>query len=179
MAALVSTADIAELDEAAHEIRVCLDKAENFHATAQVKLANAKMLLYAGKYGKEWTWKRWVTEKCQIGVRRADHLIAGQTGHESRDRKKKPIVTDEKPASNHLQSKPIVTDDTSTCNQLQSENDADERYSWPCIPSEIKEIKLNNHQQKTIEEIQRYFKDRRSQRILITMLQELWPWLQS
>jgi hypothetical protein len=53
----------------------------------------------------------------------------------------------------------------------------DEKYQWPCIPRDLKEIRLNQEQHKVIKLLFRHFKDRRSQRILVTMQQEAWQWM--
>jgi hypothetical protein len=49
---------------------------------------------------------------------------------------------------------------------------------WPsCIPQNLKDAKLTKHQLATIKSIERHFKNRREQRILITILEEYWEWL--
>jgi hypothetical protein len=50
-------------------------------------------------------------------------------------------------------------------------SDGVDKYSWPCIPKNLKEVKLNKEQDKIIETLLKHFNDRRSQRILIMMLE--------
>jgi hypothetical protein len=51
------------------------------------------------------------------------------------------------------------------------------QYSWPCIPDHLKEARVTKEQDKILRWIPRHFTNRRSQRILVTVLQELWPWM--
>jgi hypothetical protein len=52
-----------------------------------------------------------------------------------------------------------------------------DKYSWPCIPKNLKEVKLNKEQDKIITMLLKHFKSRRSQRILIMMLEGEWEWM--
>jgi hypothetical protein len=75
---------------------------------------------------------------------------------------------------------PITSPPAAPATTRQQTNDSDDgadKYSWPCIPKNLKVAKLNKDQDKIIELLLKHFKDRRSQRILIMMLEGEWEWM--
>jgi hypothetical protein len=64
-------------------------------------------------------------------------------------------------------------------NKTKSNGNADDiTYSWPCIPENLKEIRTTKQQTAIIKALLRHFTNRRSQRILITVLEGEWEWMQ-
>jgi hypothetical protein len=61
--------------------------------------------------------------------------------------------------------------------ELGGSHPTDERYSWPCIPENLREVRLTKDQQRTLEAVERYFTDQRSQRILVTFQEGIWEWM--
>lgn len=66
--------DIAELDDLAHEIKVCLEKADNYQVTAKQKIATVLPAFARGEFGKgpfgngtTWTPTDWLQLKVFAG----------------------------------------------------------------------------------------------------------------
>jgi hypothetical protein len=50
--------------------------------------------------------------------------------------------------------------------------------NWPsCIPRNLVDVKLSKKHLSLIDQVKRHFKNRREQRILVTVLEETWSWM--
>jgi hypothetical protein len=71
----------------------------------------------------------------------------------------------------------VFSDWATAPQQTNDSEDGVDKYSWPCIPKDLKEVSLNKEQEKTIKMVFKHFINRRSQRILIMMLEGIWTWM--
>jgi hypothetical protein len=114
-----------------------------------------------------------------------DNLLIGRTLElfASRDEPSPPIdrVAIAKAAIGALSFDEVTELFSDWATAPQQANDSDDsvdKYSWPCIPKNLKEVSLNKEQDKIIKMLFKHFMDRRSQRILILTLEGVWTWLE-